>query len=217
MQSVSASRLVLKALDGSIVTFSIDATTRVLVDGSPASIFDVRPGFVAVVVERGASGKPALEVQAFSTSSAPLPAAGVVRSVTATRLVLVERGGSSVTFDADTLVRVFVDGRRASLAAVRAGFTAVVRRAAGEQRELHAFSPPRTKAGGRLYDGVVTSVSGNTIVVQTRNAGRLRFALGTSTAVFVDGKPSSIREVDTGDLVVVRTGPRRQVWAFSVR
>jgi hypothetical protein len=214
VQSVTETRLVLKALDGSIVTVAIDASTRVLVDGRPASILDVRPGFIAVVAMRGASGKPAVEVQAFSTASGPI--AGVVRSVSATRVVLTERSGTRFTLDVETIARVFVDGKRASLAAVRAGFTAVVRPAAGDLRELYAFSPPRT-TGARLYDGVVTAVGRNTIVVQARNAGKLRFALGTNTAVFVDGKPGSILDVETGDLVVFRTGPRRQVWAFSVR
>src|SRR5712691_6878851 len=73
VQSVSTGGLVLKTLDGRTVAVAVDERTRVLIDGKPASIIDVRPGFVAAVSFRGTSGQAALEVDAFSTSPA-LPA-----------------------------------------------------------------------------------------------------------------------------------------------
>src|SRR6266536_337940 len=135
VQSVSANRLVLKALDGSTIVVAINARTRVLIDGKPASIVDVRPGFVAVVTMRGASGRAALEVDAFTTSPGPAApvatAAGVVRSVSPGRLVLASLEGRILTVVIDAAARVYLDGKPASLVDVRAGFVAVVIRSQG--------------------------------------------------------------------------------------
>jgi len=76
VQSVSATGLVLKTLDGGAVAVRVDAKTRVSVNGKPASLPEVEPGFVAVVAYT--VGKPgakkvkkslALTVRAFDTSA----------------------------------------------------------------------------------------------------------------------------------------------------
>jgi hypothetical protein len=240
VQSVSPRGLVLKALDGSTVSIAVDARTRVFLDGQAASILAVRPGFVAVVSLRGASGQPALEVEAFTTTSglSARPFVGVVRSVPAGAVVVTGFDGAQVTLKAESLARVVVDGKPASVGAIRAGFVAVVKRAAtgrnekkgkakGKEKkasrpsevsqpsELFAFSPPEQR-GARLYDGVITSVSDHAILLQAQNAGTLTVTLTAKTAVFADGSPGSIHKIRAGDLVVVRTGPRLEIWAFSV-
>jgi hypothetical protein len=68
VQSVTASGLVLKTLDGSTVSVAVDRRTHVLVDGRAASILAIRPGFVVVVSLRGASGQAALQIEAFSST-----------------------------------------------------------------------------------------------------------------------------------------------------
>jgi hypothetical protein len=228
VQSVSADRLVLKALDGSMIVVAIDARTRVLIDGKSASIFDVRPGFVAVVTTRGASGQAALEVDAFTTSSGPaapvVTAAGVVRSVSPGRLVLASLEGRILTVVIDAAARVYLDGKPASLVAVRAGFVAVVIRSQGGKQggkggknrgpqEVFAFAPP--PQGARLYRGVVASVTVRTVVLRSRSGSQVRIRVIPSTRVFVNGIPGSIRQVEPGFVAVVRTGPRHELWAFS--
>ncbi len=73
---MSATGLVLKTLDGGAVAVRVDAKTRVSVNGKPASLPEVEPGFVAVVAYT--VGKPgtkkvkkslALTVRAFDTSA----------------------------------------------------------------------------------------------------------------------------------------------------
>ena len=49
VQSVSATGLVLKTLDGGRVAVRVDAKTRVFVNGTSASLHRLAPGFVAVV------------------------------------------------------------------------------------------------------------------------------------------------------------------------
>lgn len=227
VQSVSASGLMLKTLDGSTVAAAVDARTRVLIDGKPASILDVRPGFVAVVSFRGASGQAALEVDAFTTSpSLPArvePAAGVVRSISRSELVLTSLDGTTVHFRVDASTRVLVDGKPASILDVHPGFVAVVRpgtatgngsgQKAGELREVFAFAPARQR-GAHLYSGAVASVSVHAIALRARSGGTFRLALAANTRVFLDGTPASIDAVEPGDVAVVRTGPRREVWTF---
>jgi hypothetical protein len=204
----------------------VDARTRVLVDDKPASILDVRPGFVAVVSFRGASGQPALEVDAFSASSSVpagvKPAAGVVRSISHSELVLVSLDGVTIHYGLDAQTRVLVDGKPASVLDVRPGFVAVVRpgpvTATGsrEARRVYTFAPA-SERGAHLYSGSVVSVSTRAIVLRARSGGTFRVALAARTRVFVDGTPAAIRDVRPGDIAVVRTGSRREVWAFGAR
>lgn len=228
VQSVSASGLVLKTLDGSTVAAAVSARTRVLIDGKPASILDVHPGFVAVVSFRGGSGQAALEVDAFTTSPS-LPArvesaAGVVRSVSRSALVLTALDGAAVSVGVDAATRVLVDGKPASILDVRPGFVAVVRpearagngrgKKAGELRKVFAFAPARQR-GAHLYIGAVASVSVHAIALRARSGGTFRVALAAKTVVFVDGTRGSIRDVAPGDVAVARTGSRYEVWAFG--
>lgn len=228
VQSVSAGGLVLKRLDGSTVAVAVDKRTRVLIDGKPASILDVRPGFVAVVSFRGASGQAALEVDAFSTSAA-LPArvesaAGIVRSVSQAELVLRSLDGSTVRVSLAGETRVLLDGKPASVADLRPGFVAVVRPQAptgngqgkkpGGARSVFAFAPA-SQRGAHLYSGVVVAVSVHAIVLRAGAGGTFRVALAARTLVFVDGKRASIRGVRPGGVAVVRTGSRRELWAFA--
>src|SRR5205807_192928 len=107
VQSVSTGVLVLKALDGSTVSIAVDARTRVVVDGKRGAILDVRPGFVAVVTARGASGQAALEVDAFSSSPTSVEAAaGVVRSVSPGEVVLDALDGARVRVAVDAATQV---------------------------------------------------------------------------------------------------------------
>lgn len=225
---MSEDRLVLKALDGSTIVVAIDARTRVLIDGKPASISDVRPGFVAVVTMRGASGQAALEVDAFTTSPGPAaPAAtvaGVVRSVSPGRLVLATLDGRILTVVIDAAARVSVDGQSASLDDVRAGFVAVVRPRTGKQggkggknggpQEVFAFTPPRQK-GVSLYRGVVASVTVRTVVLRSQGGNQVRIRITPSTRVLLNGARGSIRQVRPGFVAVARTGPHGELWVFS--
>jgi len=226
VQSVSASGLVFKTLDGSTVAATVDARTRVLIDGKLASILDVHPGFVAVVSFRGTSSA-ALEVDAFTTSQGRPTrvesAAGVVRSVSRSALVLTALDGAVVSVSVDASMRVFVDGKPASILDVRPGFVAVVRpvaqkgngkgKKAGVLRHVFAFAPAPQR-GGHLYSGAVVSVSVRVIALRARSGGTFKLALAANTRVFLDGTPASINAVKPGDVAVVRTGPRREVWAF---
>ena len=56
VQAVTPSGVLLKQLDGSLVTVPVDGRTRILVNGRPGLLHDVRPGFVAAA--RWQAGRP---------------------------------------------------------------------------------------------------------------------------------------------------------------
>jgi hypothetical protein len=138
VQSVSARAVVLKELDGSSVSVPVDATTRVFVDGKPASLGAVKPGFL--VVAKWVVGKVAQELQAFDLNA---PGFAVVESVSAHAVVVKEFRGSTVTIPVNAKTRVFVDGKPASLRDVKRGYYIVVKGSKGNKpaRELRFLRP----------------------------------------------------------------------------
>ena len=124
VQSVSMKAVVLKALDGSVVTVFVVPSTRVFVDGVLASLHDVKPGFVAVVSWK--AGKPARELQIFDLSGQNDAGVATVESVSTGAVVVREASGSTVTIRVNAKTRVLVDGKRATLQAVKSGDTVVI-------------------------------------------------------------------------------------------
>ena len=57
VQSVSASAVVVRQLDGSAVSAAIDRRTKITIDGRPGKVGDVKPGFVLVTTVK--AGQPA--------------------------------------------------------------------------------------------------------------------------------------------------------------
>lgn len=131
VQSASARAVVLKKLDGSTVRVPVDAKTRVLVDGKPASLRAVKPGFVAVA--KWKAGKATKELQAFDLSGQNAAGVAVVESVSADAVVVTEARGSTVTIPVDAKTRVLVDGKPASLRDVKPGYYTVVTNVKGSK------------------------------------------------------------------------------------
>jgi hypothetical protein len=123
VQSVSATAIVLRELDGSTVRIPVAANTHVFVNGLRASLRDVRAGFVASAVWK--AGKPARVLQAFDQSGPKAVSVEVVDSVSTGAVVVTGTGGSTVSIRVDAKTRVLVDGKPSTLAAVRAGYTVV--------------------------------------------------------------------------------------------
>lgn len=224
VQSVSADGLLLKTLDGRTVAVDIDAHTRILVEGKTASIHDIHPGFVAVVSYRGGSGQAAAEIDAFTPAPKLTPIAGLVRSSSRSALVITSLAGTTVHFRVNTATRrVLVDGKAASILAVRPGYVVVVRQGATtgkgsakttEAREVFAFTTSH-QPGSHLYSGAVVSIPPNAIVLHARSGGTFRLALPPTTHVFLNGTAvASLDAVEPGDIAVVRTGTRHEVWAY---
>lgn len=120
VQALSAKAITLKELDGTTLSVSVDAKTRVFINGKPALLREVKPGFAAIA--KGKAGKPARELRTFDLSGRHGPVGAVVKSVSGTTVVLNEPDGGTVTVVVDARTRVFIDGQPASLSDVEPGF-----------------------------------------------------------------------------------------------
>lgn len=140
VQSVSPRSIVLRLLDGSGVTIPVDVNTHVVVDGRPAALADVKPGFVAAATVK--DGKPTPELQAFDPSIAGTGIA-VVQTISPSGVVVTTAGGSAATIRVTPRTRIFVDGKPASLRDLKAGFTIVLAGAKSGKpaAELHFLRP----------------------------------------------------------------------------
>jgi hypothetical protein len=124
VQSVSANAIVLKELDGRTVRIPVALSTHVFVDGKRASLRDVRAGFVASVAWK--TGRSARVLQAFDLLGPHAVSVGVVDSVSTGVLVVKESGGATLSVPVNERTRVLIDGKRATLAAVKRGYTVVI-------------------------------------------------------------------------------------------
>jgi len=106
VQSVSPTEIVLRELDGSAVTLAVGPSTRVKLNGGPALLASVQPGFVASVVHNGP--RPAIVVRAFG-KVASVTDRGVVTALTPATITLRIQDGTQVTIalDAATQFRRF--------------------------------------------------------------------------------------------------------------
>ncbi len=123
VQSVSGSELVLRQLDGGTVVLAVGPATGVRVNGLPATLADVLPGFVAAVAHDGDA--PALSVRAFGRIVRAVHR-GIVVSASRRTLVLRADSGETLTFQRALRTQVLWRGVRARWSAVRPGRAAEV-------------------------------------------------------------------------------------------
>ena len=141
VQSVSATQIVLRELDGSPVALTVDAATRVLLNGSPAQLADVQPGFVAAVAHDGQ--RPARLIRAFGRVATTVDR-GVIARVSGRQFVLRLPDGSLVALRITSATRVRLNGIPATGAAIRPGLVArVTHTADGRARLVQLFGRGR--------------------------------------------------------------------------
>ena len=128
VQSVDAGHIVLRALDGEALTFSIVPQTVVRLNGVPAAIADVQPGFVARVVHDARAH--ALVIAAFG---APVTTTdrGVVTTIARTSITLRLASGGSVTFALDAGTRFKFHGTPSGRQPAKPGAQVAVTHMAG--------------------------------------------------------------------------------------
>jgi hypothetical protein len=118
-QSVSSNTILVKSLDGNVVSMPVDSTTRIYVGDKTANLGDIKPGYV--VTGTWTHGNAADEVRAVNPS--PRPSVSIVASVRTDRIVVTGPDGSSMTIRVSEKTREFVDGKRARLRDVKPGYT----------------------------------------------------------------------------------------------
>lgn len=107
VQSVDSGQIVLRALDGGVVSFSVSLRTVVKLNGSRVAVTDIHPGFVARVVHDERAR--ALSIEAFGGPVATIDR-GVVTAITKNAITLRLAGGGIVTLALDSSTRFRLHG-----------------------------------------------------------------------------------------------------------
>ena len=103
VQSIDATRIELRALDGSIASFAVSPATRVKVNGLPARLTDIGLGYVATVAHDG--DRPAVSIRAFGKTAA-VTSRGIVTSLTRGAITLdTDAGPITIPLDPGTAFR----------------------------------------------------------------------------------------------------------------
>ena len=118
VQSVAATHIVLRELDGTLVSVAVTPGTRVFVNGRRAALADLQPGFVAAVTHNGPA--PATAVRAFGRVQTTVDH-GVVVSREGRILTIRTDAGAALTFRLTLRTKIRFRGLPARLGAVRAG------------------------------------------------------------------------------------------------
>jgi len=130
VQSVSASQIVLRELDGSVVSIAVDSGTQVFLNGRPAALTDIQPGFVALVAHNGQD--PALTIRALGRVQ-PAVDSGVIVSRTGVVLKIRTADGATMSFRITVRTKIRWRGLPARVAVLKPGrYATVVHTAAGE-------------------------------------------------------------------------------------
>jgi hypothetical protein len=141
VQSIDASAVVLRALDGTDVTVTLGSRTRLRLNGRAASLDQIRPGFVAEAVTVGSG--PARVLRAFGRLE-PNVEHGALVQLGARALVLRRVEGDRVRIPLGVRTSVWRGGRRVRLRSLRPGLQLeVVLAANGSARVVRVL-----RAGG---------------------------------------------------------------------
>jgi hypothetical protein len=140
VQSTGSSSLVLRALDGVELVVPVGPQTRVRLNGLPATLADIRPGFVAVTVRAGDG--PALRVRAFGRAKHASEQGRVIRVAPRLLVVRTESGRVRIALTGRTVVRR--NGRVAAAGVLRRGMRVVVQQGAdGSALVVRVTKAPR--------------------------------------------------------------------------
>lgn len=123
IQAADSGQIVLRALDGSIVSFTVSSGTRVRLNGMRAAIAELKPGFVAAVVHD--TSARALVILAFGTAT--ITERGVVTALTRSLITLRAADGTIVSVALEPRTQFRFRGRPGARRLARPGATVVVR------------------------------------------------------------------------------------------
>ena len=127
VQSIEPARVVLRALDGTEITVPLAGDTRYRLNGRPATIADIRPGFVAEVITGGSGA--AIVMRAFGLVERPVER-GVIARLAARGLVLRRGQDDTIRIPINDRTVVWRRGLRVTLATLRRGMAVDVALAA---------------------------------------------------------------------------------------
>jgi hypothetical protein len=132
---------------------------------------------------------------------------GVVQSVSSDSITITRRDGSSMTIGVTSRTRVVVNHARATIAAVKVGFRALV--AVGRNGKARAIRASNKSPGGlhQLLRGVVKTVGTDSITLQVRSGDLVTVQVTAQTQIVVDRHAAAIGDIQVGYRAFVFRAP----------
>ena len=121
VQAVRPHGVVVRQLDGRKLFVGVGARTAVTVNGSPATLADLRPGFVVAFTARANGMALTLRASNPSGGAASTPKAGTVQSVSADAVVVTGPNGGTVTIAVAPRTKVVLNGSPVTIGEIAAG------------------------------------------------------------------------------------------------
>lgn len=195
VQEVRKDRVRVRALDGTVGWLRISAATPILLNDRPATLRDLRAGFVAEL-KRAKSGA-VTSLKAYG--EVPITTErGVVEAIDGASISLRKADGTLATFAIDQATQVLIKGAPGGLEDVRPAYLAAVQRRGNAPLVAITATPPPLV----VDRGVVESATPTAITVR-RASGTLTLAVDAATIVLVDGQPQSASVLRPGLRVAV--------------
>jgi hypothetical protein len=138
VQSIDATAVVLRALDGTETTVALTPETRFRLNGQAATLAGIRPGFVAEAVS-GPSG-PAIVLRAFGRADRQVERGVIVRAAPG-MLVLRRAPGDRIRIRITDRTAVWRGGARVPMRALRPGLRVEVTFAGDGTARVILFRP----------------------------------------------------------------------------
>jgi hypothetical protein len=188
--------LTITPLHAGAMTLKTNGQTNLTLDGAPAKLGDIPVGAEARAVYDSAT-KVALRIQARSRHGVAA-VEGKVSAVTASSLTITPATGPAVTLGTDAATKVVLDGAPSTLSAIAVGDEA---RALYDSATLVAAAIEAESPHHQLaeIEGQVTAVGASSITIAPETGSPITLGTTAATKVILDGAPSTLSSIATGD------------------
>jgi ferric-dicitrate binding protein FerR (iron transport regulator) len=205
-------------------TMNLDKDVRVVIDGQPAKLDDLKTG-KTVVLRLDRDGKTVQAINVMGVRRPPVGfSSGVISEVKGSKLTVSIRGRDAATektYEVGEMVRVFIEGKPAKLAELVKGMTVLL--GLDDKEHLAVI-----RADGPSITGKVKVITAEKITIDTRrNASS--YAVSPDVIVIIDRRPGKIADVkadmevvlklsvDGKTAVMIRKDVSREPWNPFVR
>jgi hypothetical protein len=207
VQAVGSGSITLKLRKGATVTVQVNGDTKIVVNHKPGTLADIKTGYRALV--KGKRGEPAKAIHAFAAPGPGRVVVGKVDSVGSNSITLTKRNGDSVTVPVNGDTKIRVNGKPGSLADIKSGYRAVVRRTSpdGPAAAIRAYEHHGMGAHKLLVRGVVDSVGSDSITLKGHGGASVTIRVTGTTIVRVAGMAGALSDIKEGyHALVLRAG-----------
>lgn len=205
VQAVGADSITLQVKKNKTVTVTVNADTKIVVNGQAATLADIQIGYRALV--RGKKGEPAKLIRAGQAPAAGTIVRGLVASVGSDSITVKTKDGTTTTIAVNADTKIHVNRKAATLADVKVGYHVVVVRTAadGPAKAISASKAHAAHGAHSFLEGVVDSVGADSITVKLHNGTTVTVSVTPATRIHLMGHEgaAALSDIQAGFRVVI--------------